>query len=159
MKLKDLKTAYNVLCELDYPVPTELLLHLSTIIRDTETRTTERRIARMTEEQLIRMESKQKRTLVIYTADGRLIQKRTSELTFRAAIREIQPERIADMGLRLGRRPVIHYDETQLRRRISGYYYLCPGYFVIAKSTAAEKLRILQQIDQKLQLDWDVIVR
>lgn len=36
MKLKDLKITYNTLCELDYPVPTELMVHMAEKIRSAE---------------------------------------------------------------------------------------------------------------------------
>ena len=42
MKLKDLKIAYNVLAELDYDVPNDLLVLLADTIRDKEQRQNER---------------------------------------------------------------------------------------------------------------------
>lgn len=156
MTLTDLKTTYNVLCELDYPVPTDLLVHLAERIRATEARNAERKLARMTEEQLIRLSSKPKRRLKIYTADGRMIQKDTAEATFREAIRELDAEILAEMDLRIGRKQLILRDETLARKRISGYVFLRPGYFLIASSTSAAKYDVLRKIDAQLQLNWDI---
>lgn len=156
MKIKDLKIAYNVLCELDHSVPTELLVHLSQKIRAIETRSMERKMARMSEEQLIHLAEKQKRTLRIYLPDGRLIQKSTSEATYREAVREIGPEAVVGLNLKLGRKDVIRRDETFSRRRYKHYFYLKPGYFLVDATTAAERFAILRSIDEQLHLDWEI---
>lgn len=156
MKLKDLKIAYNVLCELDYPVPTELLVQLSQTIRTKETGSLERKMARMSDEQLIRYAEKQKRTLRIYLPDGRMIQKSTTEATYRAAFKEIEPEAAVRLNLRRGHRDVIRYDETMQRKRYKHYFYLKPGYFLLDVASAAERYAILQAIDEQLQLNWEI---
>lgn len=156
MKLKDIKIAYNVLCELDYAVPTELLVHIAEQVRSCESRMVERRLARMTEEQLIHLENKQKRILRIYLPDGRMIQKPSSEDTFRQAIREIGPERIAALGLRVGRKELILTDATMRRKRIRNRYFLQPGYFLLDGCTAMEKYRVLTAIDDLLRLNWEI---
>lgn len=156
MKLKDLKIAYNVLCELDYDVPTPLLVHIAEKVHTSETQTAARRKARMTEEQLIRMENKQKRTLKIYLPDGRMIQKTSSEATFREAIREIGPENIYGLALRIGRKEVILHDATMTRKRIRNYHFLQPGYFLLEKCTASEKYEVLTRVDECLRLNWDI---
>lgn len=156
MKIKDLKIAYNVLCELDHPVPTELLVHLSQRIRAIETKSAKRKMERMTEEQLIHLAEKQKRTLRIYMPDGRLIQKPTSEATFREAIRTIGAEPVASLNLMQGRKPVIRLDETLLRRRYKHYFFLKPGYFLLDLPTAAERYAVLRTIDEHLQLNWEI---
>lgn len=157
MKIKDLKIAYNVLCELDYPVEEQLLVHLSQRIRAIETRTAERRLSRMSEEQLIHESEKQKRTIRIYTPDGRLIQKTTSEATYRAAVQQfVDVEAASRLGLQLGRREVIRRDETMLRRRYKHYFYLQPGYFLLDAPTAADRYAILRLIDEGLHLNWEI---
>lgn len=156
MKIKDLKIAYNVLCELDHPVPKELLVHLSQKIRSTETRSMERKMARMSEEQLIRFAEKQKRTLRIYLPDGRMIQKSTTEATYRAAIKELGPEKAVGLNLRWGRKEVIRYDETMQRKRYKNYFYVKPGYFLLDVASAADRYAILHAIDEQLQLNWEI---
>lgn len=156
MTITDLKTAYNVLCDLDYPVPQELLVHMAQRIRATEMHNAERRVSRMTEEQLIRLANKQRRILRIYTADGRMIQRASAELTFREAIRELSPDELAQLGLRVGRKQVILRDETQARRRIHGYYFLQPGYFLLSGTRAVDKYDILRRIDAQLRLNWEI---
>lgn len=158
MKLKDLKITYNVLCDLDHPVPQDLLVYLAQQIRTTESTTAARKKARMTEEQLIHLENKQKRILRIYLPDGRMIQKTNSEATFREAIREIGPERVVPMALKVGTKDVVRYDDTMARRRIRKYYFLRPGYFLIEGCSAAEKYEILMRIDAYFQLNWDIEV-
>lgn len=156
MKIKDLKIAYNVLCELDHPVPQELLVHLSQRIRAIETRSAQRKMERMTEDQLIHWAEKQKRTLRIYMPDGRLIQKPTSEATFREAIRAIGAEPVASLNLMQGRKPVVRQDVTLQRRRYKHYYFLKPGYFLLDFPTAAERYAVLRTIDERLQLNWEI---
>jgi len=156
VKIKDLKIAYNVLSELDYPVPKDLLVHIAQKIRTQETTTMQRRIARMSEEQLIRLDSKQKRTLKIYLPDGRMIQKSNSALTFREAIKEIGAEKIAPLHLMVGRHDIILTDATLKRRRIKHYYFLQPGYFLLDKTTPIERYTILSQIDELLRLNWEI---
>ena len=151
MKLKDLKIAYNVLAELDYDVPNDLLVLLADTIRDKEQRQNERRLSRMTEEDLI------KHKLRINTIDGRLIHKRTNEETFRSAFAELDMERVVAMNLQLRGKPLIVEDITNKRKRQRGYALIKPGYFVLAKSSGEEKLRILGLIDEELQLNWDII--
>jgi len=156
VKIKDLKIAYNVLSELDYPVPKDLLVDIAQTIRTQETTTMQRRIARMSEEQLIRLDTKQKRTIKIYLPDGRMIQKSTSALTFREAIKEIGAEKIAPLRLMVGHKEVIRIDATQKRRRIKHYYFLQPGYFLLDKTNPAERYAILTQLDELLRLNWEI---
>lgn len=110
----------------------------------------------MTEEQLIHQEEKQKRTIRIYMPDGRLIQKPTSEATFREAIRTIGPEPIAELNLMHGRNPVIRRDATLQRRRFKHYFFMQPGYFLLDLSTTAERYAVLRAIDERLHLDWEI---
>lgn len=159
MKLKDLKITYNILSELDHPVPTDLLVHLAEQIRNKETTTLQRRKARMTDEQLIRLENKQKRTLKIYLPDGRMIQKPTTLATYREAIREVGAERIAALGLRLGRKDVVRRDPTMARKRMYGHWFIQPGYFLRDAANTAERYDILYRIDELLQLNWDIEYR
>ncbi len=156
MKIKDLKIAYNVLSELDHPVPTDLLVHVAQRIREQESATLQRRIARMTEEQLIWLDNKQKRILKIYLPDGRMIQKTNAKLTFREAIREVGVEQVADLDLRMGHRKVILYDDTMKRRRIKNYYFIQPGYFLLDNLVGAERLSLLSSMDQLLHLNWEI---
>jgi len=156
VKIKDLKIAYNVLSELDYPVPKDLLVDIAQKIRIQETNTMQRRIARMSEEQLIRLDNKQKRTIKIYLPDGRMIQKANSVLTFREAIKEIGAEKIAPLHLKAGHKEVILTDTTQKRRRIKHYYFLQPGYFLLDTTNPTDRYTILTQIDEFLRLNWEI---
>lgn len=156
MKLRDLKITYNTLTELDYEVPKVLLVHIADLIRETEGRMLERKMSRMSEEDLIAMQSRQRRTLRINTPDGRIIQKRVNEATFRAAMAELDAEEVSALGLVIGRKPVVIFDLSMKRQRLKGYAFLKPGYFVIAKSATEEKIRVLSDIDTALELDWDI---
>jgi len=145
-----------VLSELEHPVPKDLLVYLADRIRTQEATTMQRRIARMTEEQLIRLDTKQKRILKIYLPDGRMIQKDNSGTTFRAAIQEIGAERVAPLRLKVNRKEIILWDVTKKRRRIKHYYFLQPGYFLFEHMNAAERFAILNTIDEALQLNWEI---
>jgi len=156
MKLKDLKITYNTLTELEHPVPKELIVHIASLIREVEGRNLERKLNRMSEEELIALESRQRRTLRINTPDGRIIQKKVNEATFRTAMAELDAENVSALGLTIGRKPLVVFDATMKRQRIKGYAFLKPGFFVISKSTAEEKFRALNDIDTALELDWDI---
>lgn len=157
MKIKDLKITYNTLCELDYPVDEQLLKHLSQQIRTIESRQYAHKLSKMTEEQLIHEYERHKRTLRIYTEDGRLIQKTKSEATYRAAIKHYTDiESVAKLGLYVGRSEVIRRDETMQRKRYKNYYLLKPGYFLLDVNSTAERYTILKLIDERLHLNWEV---
>lgn len=156
MKLSDLKKTYNVLCDLDYPVPQALLTHIAGIIRTTERRNIERRKSRMTEEQLIRWEGRKRRTMRIILPDGRMIQRRNNQATFHSAIKEIGPERIVSLDLKVGRNPVIHTDETLKRKYIRNHIFIKPGYFLIGKTTTVQKVAILNAIDTLLKIGLEI---
>lgn len=157
MKIKDLKITYNTLCELDYPVDEQLLKHLSQQIRTTESRQYARKLSKMTEEQLIHETERKKRTLRIYTADGRLIQKPKSEATYRTAIQHYTDvASVAALGLRMGHKEVIRRDTTMLRKRLKNYFYLQPGFFLLDVTSTAERYSILKLIDERLHLNWEV---
>lgn len=156
MKLKDLKTTYNTLEELDFNVPEELYLHLAEKIRNMEANKLERKMSKLSEEDLIEFENKPRRTLKIYTFEGKLIQKRTNEATFRRAMAELDGEKVASLHLKIGRKDLVIYDVTKKRLRLKGYACISPGYFVLAKSTIEEKVMKLLEIDKKLKLNWDI---
>jgi len=158
MKLKDVRITYNLLDELEVQVPKDLLVYLADTIRHTEEVLAERRRNRMSDEDLITLENKQKRTLRINTPDGRLFQKKTNEETFRRILMEVDLPQVCSMGFMHGRKPFIIQEVTGKRRRIKGYAYLRDGYFLLAKSTTAEKVRLLNQVDERLQLNWDILV-
>lgn len=156
MKLRDLKIAYNILAELDYDVPNELLVLIVDIIRDKEQQQNARRLSKMTEEDLIRHQNKQKRKLRINIIDGRIIHKRTNEETFRAAFKEFNLDRVVAMNIHLRGKKLILVDSTKKRKRLKGYVLIKPGYFVLAKSTGEEKIKTLNMIDETLQLNWEI---
>lgn len=156
MKLKDLKTTYNTLTELTFDVPAELLVHIANLIRQKESLSLERRMNRMSEEELIQMQERQRRTLRINTPDGRIIQKKVNEATFRAAMAELDAESVSALGLTIGRKPAVLFDASMKRQRIKGYTLVKPGLFVVSKSTSEEKLRVMVDIDSALELDWDI---
>lgn len=159
MTTKELKIAYNVLTEIDYDVPADLLVLLADSIRVNEEKAHVRRISRMTEEDLIRLQNKPQRTLRINTPDGLLFHKRTNEETFRAAIRSLSAKQVHELGLRLRTKEWVVKDSTGKRQRLKGYVPLEAGYFLLAKSTIKEKQRMLAIVDNALQLDWDIQLR
>ena len=156
--LKELRTTLNVLSKLDCTVPQSLLVLLSDRIREMESMRLTRRLSRMSEEELIRYGNRQRSTLRVLLADGRLIQCRTNEETFLLALHEIGTERLQNIEYRIHRVPFFLPDETGLRRRIHNYTLLQPGLFFYARTTAAEKRTLLLHLDNLFQLGWDVSV-
>jgi len=156
IKIKDLRTTYNVLEELDVSVPREILVHIADRIRQKEIEQYERKMNRLSDDELIKLESKKKRTLRINTPDGRLFQKNTNEETFRAIMLEPDLKQVLEMMLRIKSKPLLLFDLS--RKRIKGYVPLKDGYFLIAKSTASEKIKVLTQIDEQQRLNWEILV-
>lgn len=156
--IKELRTALNVLSSLDIDVPNEIFVCLSDRIQKKEKERLSRRINRMSEEELIRYGSRQKNTLRVICNDGRLLQGRTNDVTFVQALKEVGPDRLKTLSLKVRRSMVFKVDETGERKRIKNYQLLAPGLFVYEKTTASEKKQILQSIDKAYQLDWEVSV-
>ena len=154
--LKDMRTALRVLESLDMEVPCHLLAELSRRIRQEEDMRSSRKIDRMSEEDLIAYGSRKKTSLRVNLPDGRLLHFRTNDLTFEAALREIDLEQMKTVDLRLKGRPMLLFDDSRRRQRITGYKYVCPGLFVYRKTTSQEKLTVLQRLDVALQLNMDI---
>lgn len=154
--LKDLRTTLNVLSTLDVDVPQELLTCLSEKIREKENSKLTRRMNRMTEEELIQYEARKRVTLRINLPDGRLIQRKTNEQTFEAALIEMGYNLLANVDYPIRRKPFILHDTTKLRKRIPNYKFVMPGIFVFRKSTGEDKKALLDYIDCTFRLDWDI---
>lgn len=154
--LKDLRTTLNVLSTLDVEVPQELLTCLSEKIRQKESSKLSRRMNRMTEEELIQFEARKRVTLRINLPDGRLIQRKTNELTFEAALMEMGYDLLASVDYPIRRKPFILHDATKQRKRIPNYKFVMPGIFIYRKSTAEDKKALLDYIDCTYRLDWDI---
>ena len=156
IKLKDLKTANQVLLRLDYPVPTELKAHISSLIRSEEESLKERRMERMTDEQLLRLDERHRTKLRVTTSDGRIIQSRLNVETFMLALKESGADHLTFDGMRVRSRQVAIYNPS--RQRISGYLPLNEGLFIFRGFSACEMQSVLLHIDQQLQLDWTIEV-
>lgn len=154
--LKDLRTTLNVLSTLEVEVPQELLTCLSEKIRQKESSKLTRRMNRMTEEELIQFEARKRVTLRINLPDGRLIQRKTNDQTFEAALIEIGRDKLASIDYPIRRKPFIIYDATLQRKRIPNYKFVMPGIFILRKSTGEDKKALLDFLDCTYHLDWDI---
>ena len=154
-----MKTTLNVLSAIGIPVPDEILIELSDRIRTKEERNKNRKINRMSEEELIHYHSRQKTTLRIVLDDGRLIQGRTNDVTFTMALRELGQERIKHVTYNIGRKPLFIFDDTSNKMRFKHYLIVEPGLLVYGKTTAVQKKQILDIFDQKYQLNWDISIQ
>ena len=110
----------------------------------------------MSEEDLISYESRRKTSLRVNLPDGRLLHFRTNDQTFEAALREIDPEQMKTVDLRIKGRPLLLFDDSRKRQRITGYKLVHPGLFVCRKTTSQEKLAALQRLDETLQLNMEI---
>jgi len=154
--LKDLRTAYRVLTHIDADVPQELLIYLAEQIKATEKHRLTNKIARMSEEDLIRFQDAPRRRLRINLPDGRIIQEKTNELTFYAALREADPAKILSLGIQVRGKALIAGFPPE-RKQFNGHKFLTPGYFVIRGVKPDERLEILTRIDESLQLNWTIL--
>lgn len=157
--LKDMRTTLRVLESLDMQVPNALLAEISQRIRREEQLRDSRRMNRMSEEDLISYDNRKKTSLRVNLPDGRLLHFRTNDQTFEAALREIGAERLSKVDLRVKTHPLLLFDATGKRCRITGYKFVAPGLFVYRKTTTQEKLSALQQIDETLQLNIDLEIK
>lgn len=155
--LKDLRTAYRVLSHLEAEVPQSLLVHLADLIKSEERSRQYRKLARMTEEDLIRYQATPRRRLRINLPDGRILQERTNELTFYAALRELDPLRVMALGFQHRDQPLfVLFDGP--RRQLNGHKLLSEGWFVVRGLKSDQRLQLLRQLDQVLCLDWDILL-
>lgn len=155
--LKDLRTAYRVLSHLEADVPPTLLVHLADLIKGEERSRQYRKLARMTEEDLIRYQATPRRRLRINLPDGRILQERTNELTFYAALRLLDPLRVMALGMQHRGQPLfVLFDGP--RRQLTGHKYLSDGWFVVRNLRSEQRLELLRQLDQHLHLAWDILL-
>lgn len=153
--LKDLRTTYRVLSHIDADVPKELLIDIAERIRRKESIKLSNRIARMTEEDLIHFQDIQHHRIRIDLPDGRIIQEKTNDMTFIVALKEAGPAKIFLLGITVKKKPLI-VNLPEDRKQLVGHKYLVPGYFVIRGIKSAERLKLLERIDNALQLDWKI---
>ena len=151
-----MRTALRVLESLDIEVPNDLLAELSRRIRLEEDMRSSRKIDRMSEEDLITYENRKRTSLRVNLPDGRLLHFRTNDQTFEAALREIDLESLKTVDLRVRNHPMLLFDASGKRQRMTGYKFVCPGLFLYRKTTAMEKLTALQRLDEALQLNMDI---
>lgn len=154
--VRDMRITLNVLSALGIPVPEGILIELSERIRTKEEQRRTRRISRMSEEDLIRYQSRSRTSLRVVLSDGRLLQGRTNDTTFVMALQEVGAQRIQSAPYRLGRKPLFVFDATASRVRYKNYLIIAPGVLVWSKTTAAQKQQILEHFDQTYQLGWTI---
>lgn len=155
--LKDLRTTYRVLSHLDVEVPQPLMVALAERIKATEKRRLTNRISRMTEEDLIRFQDTPRRRLRINLPDGRIVQEKTNEATFYSALKEADPARILQLDLSVRRHPLMVGFNSE-RKLLPGHKLVAPGIFVYRSIKPEERLEILRLIDQRLELNWTIVL-
>lgn len=155
--LKDLRTTYRVLSHLEEPVPQELLIFLSELIKAEEKSRHYRKMARMSEEDLIRYQAAPKRRLRINLPNGRIIQEKTNEDTFYTALREIDFAQILAFDLKIKGQPIF-VGFSQPRKLLIGHKMLHDGCFVRRNLKSDERLKLLQRLDEALQLNWEILL-
>lgn len=155
--LKDLRTTYRVLQKLDYDVPPQLLITLADKIKAEEKSRQYRKIARMSEEDLIRYQSVPKRKLRINLPDGRIIQEKTNENTFYTALKELDFKEVLALGLKRKTTPLfVGFDQP--RKQLVGHKMLHEGCFVLRSIKPEERYSLLQKIDEELRLNWEILL-
>lgn len=155
--LKDLRTTYRVLQKLDYDVPPQLLITLADKIKAEEKSRQYRKIAKMSEEDLIRYQATPKHRLRINLPDGRIIQEKTNESTFYSALKEIDFKEVLALGLKRKTTPLfVGFDQP--RKQLVGHKMLHEGCFVLRNIKPEERLSLLQKIDEELRLNWEILL-
>ena len=155
--LKDLRTTYRVLQKLDYDVPPQLLITLADKIKAEEKSRQYRKMAKMSEEDLIRYQSAPKRKLRINLPDGRIIQEKTNESTFYTALKELDFKEVLALGLKRKTTPLfVGFDQP--RKQLVGHKMLHEGCFVLRSIKPEERYSLLQKIDEELRLNWEILL-
>lgn len=154
--LKDLRTTYRVLSKLNYDVPKPLLVALADLIKDEEKLRKNHKIARMSEEDLIRYQASPRRRLRINLPDRRIIQEKTNEETFYTALREVDFSLLLSLDLLNQGHPIfVGFDSP--RRQYKDHKQLQPGQFVYRKIKSQDRMNLLRRIDESLHLNWEII--
>lgn len=155
--LKDLRTTYRVLQKLDYDVPPQLLITLADKIKAEEKSRQYRKIAKMSEEDLIRYQSIPKHKLRINLPDGRIIQEKTNESTFYTALKELDFKEALALGLKRKTTPIfVGFDHP--RKQLVGHKMLHEGCFVLRNLKPDERLNLLRRLDEELRLNWEILL-
>lgn len=154
--LKDLRTTNRVLTMLEFPVSNDLKLYISSQIQEIEQRMKQRKINRMTEEELIAFDEKKHFRLRVHLEDGRFIQMKSNKATFEQAIREIDFDLAPHFDVKMGAKPLFHTDPTAKQRRVKNYIFVKPGLFVLQGQSANRMRDILERLDAFLELGWDI---
>jgi len=150
--LKDYRTALQVLEYIGCPSTVKIVI--SDHIREMEKKTRDRRLARMTEEDIITYEERPKNRVRITTFDGRLIQRKTNEETFLAALCEANLDRLVSLDIIVNRKPLVVHAPSRVLMK--GYTRVAEGYFVRHIRNQRDRLALLNYIDSYLQLNWDI---
>lgn len=153
--LKELRTTYRILSHLDTQVPCDLLIFLSNQIKQLEDQKRTHRLAKMSEEELIRLQSAPRNKLRIELPDGRFIQEKTNQATFFSALLAAGPEQIAMANICHNRHPLIVQLPLQ-RQVLIGHKRIAPGVFAYRNVPASARKKLLQQIDETLNLCWNI---
>lgn len=157
LTLKELRTTYRVLSKIDEPVPQRLLVALADRIKAEEKSQQYRKLARMSEEDLIRYQSSPRRRLRINLSDGRIIQEKTNEGTFYSALREMDFARVLALDLWQKDKPLFVGFSTP-RKQVTGYKMLHESCFVLRGIKPTDRIKLLQRLDEALQLHWDIVL-
>lgn len=155
--LKELRTTYLVLSHMGEEVPQSLLVTLAEQIKAEEKSRQYRKIARMSEEDLIRYQAVPRRRLRINLPDGRIIQEKTNELTFYKALQELEPNQVVSLELKIKTRPIfVLFDEP--RKQLVGHKMIREGFFVLRQLKSEERIQVLKKLEEKLQMNWDIVL-
>jgi len=155
--LKELRTTYLVLSHMGEEVPQSLLVMLAEQIKAEEKSRQYRKIARMSEEDLIRYQAVPRRRLRINLPDGRIIQEKTNELTFYKALQELEPNQVVSLELKIKTRSIfVLFDEP--RKQLVGHKMIREGFFVLRQLKSEERIQLLKKLEEKLQMNWDIVL-
>lgn len=154
---KELRTTYLVLSHMGEEVPQSLLVTLAEQIKAEEKSRQYRKIARMSEEDLIRYQAVPRRRLRINLPDGRIIQEKTNELTFYKALQELEPNQVVSLELKIKTRPIFVLF-VEPRKQLVGHKMIREGFFVLRQLKSEERIQVLKKLEEKLQMNWDIVL-
>lgn len=157
--VRDFKKVLTLLDVLETEVPKAVTDEIISLIHAKEQQKEQRKLSRMTEEDLAHYQNKRRSKLRVVTSDGYLIEHKSNDDTMKDAIERIGLDRVQYIEYMVKRKPLFYVDVTESRKRVKGYTFLRPGLFLLKHTTAMQKLEILQYLDETFQLDWDIELR
>ena len=152
--LKALRTTIYTLSGIGYNVDEGLLVHLTDLLRNEEERLKQRRLDKMSDEELAAADRAKPRRLRVYRRDGSIIPGKKSIDVFIKAILESQATFEELSPIRVKKKPLVI--KRTAGRKMKGYCILCDDNCIYRGCRTEEMVDILERIDEQRAMYWEI---